>query len=266
MREAHARTPRADPPPERQQRPALRVVDAESEHDHRRERPERRAALAEGRPTIRIAGRPEPHRRPSPTATRAAARPDRVAMWAVLLGLFMVLMAAATSKAETRYRYATLGDRVLKRGDRGSDVKTLQLLLIRRGYELPSASGSFGPKTQQVVRRFQKRSKLEVDGTVGPDTRSALAKGWPVRKATWYGPGFYGNRTACGQTLRHKSWGVAHRTVACGTPVPVKFGTRLVIAPVIDRGPYTSGISYDLTERVAKALHMTTTSRVRAGR
>jgi rare lipoprotein A len=37
--------------------------------------------------------------------------------------------------------------------------------------------------------------------------------------ATWYGPGFYGKRTACGAVMSHTLLGVAHRTLPCGTPV-----------------------------------------------
>ena len=60
------------------------------------------AAPAAERRTIAITGRPTtppPRRRPSPAAQRISARPDRVALWAVLLGLFMVLMAVATANA-----------------------------------------------------------------------------------------------------------------------------------------------------------------------
>ncbi|MGH2950388.1 MAG: septal ring lytic transglycosylase RlpA family protein, partial [Solirubrobacteraceae bacterium] len=35
--------------------------------------------------------------------------------------------------------------------------------------------------------------------------------------ASWYGPGFYGNRTACGQLYTPEIVGVAHRTLPCGT-------------------------------------------------
>jgi len=52
------------------------------------------------RPTVHITGQPTPSRRRSPAAARTAARPDRVAMWAVGLGLFMAFMAAATARAE----------------------------------------------------------------------------------------------------------------------------------------------------------------------
>jgi len=38
-------------------------------------------------------------------------------------------------------------------------------------------------------------------------------------RVTWYGPGFYGNRTACGQRYTRHIVGVAHRTLPCGTLV-----------------------------------------------
>lgn len=36
---------------------------------------------------------------------------------------------------------------------------------------------------------------------------------------SWYGSGFYGQRTACGQTLTKTLVGVANRTLPCGTLV-----------------------------------------------
>ena len=55
-------------------------------------------AVAEHR-TIVITGRPYPTRRRSPTQARIVNRPDRVALWAFLLGLMLVLVAAATAHA-----------------------------------------------------------------------------------------------------------------------------------------------------------------------
>ncbi len=53
-----------------------------------------------GRRTVKITGRPGPaRRRPSPTAARIETRPDRIVLWAVLLGLFLVFMAVATANA-----------------------------------------------------------------------------------------------------------------------------------------------------------------------
>jgi len=55
-----------------------------------------------GRRTVTITGHPVPPRpRRSPTATQIQARPDRIALWAVLLGLFLVFMAVATASAAT---------------------------------------------------------------------------------------------------------------------------------------------------------------------
>jgi rare lipoprotein A len=83
-------------------------------------------------------------------------------------------------------------------------------------------------------------------------------------KATWYGPGLYGNRLACGGRLRHATIGVAHKRLPCGTKVALRYRGRTVVVPVIDRGPYARGVSYDLTEATARRLGMTQTARLAA--
>ncbi len=72
--------------------------------------------------------------------------------------------------------------------------------------------------------------------------------------ASWYGPGLYGNGVACGGTLRPSTVGVAHKTLPCGTLVKFKHRGNVVVARVIDRGPYISGRAWDLTEAAAEAL------------
>ena len=72
--------------------------------------------------------------------------------------------------------------------------------------------------------------------------------------ASWYGPGFYGNRTACGQTYSPEIVGVAHRTLPCGTPVTLSHAGRLVTVPVIDRGPFIAGRTLDLSNATRLAL------------
>ena len=52
-----------------------------------------------GRRTVQITGQAAPPRRRSTTSTALVARPDRTAMWAFLLALFLVLMAVATAHA-----------------------------------------------------------------------------------------------------------------------------------------------------------------------
>jgi hypothetical protein len=80
--------------------------------------------------------------------------------------------------------------------------------------------------------------------------------------ATWYGPGFYGNHTACGETLTHSIVGLADRTLPCGTPVSVTYNGQTLTIPVIDRGPYANDATLDLTSAAARELGMTETSTV----
>lgn len=76
------------------------------------------------------------------------------------------------------------------------------------------------------------------------------------RNVSWYGPGFYGKRTACGLALTTTLIGVAHRSLPCGTKVTFKNpdNGRIVTAPVVDRGPYVSGRQWDLTGGLCKRL------------
>jgi rare lipoprotein A len=72
--------------------------------------------------------------------------------------------------------------------------------------------------------------------------------------ATWYGPGFYGRRTACGRRLRRDTLGVAHRRLPCGKKVSFLYRGRTITVPVIDRGPYGGPADWDLTSAAAERL------------
>ncbi len=67
----------------------------------------------------------------------------------------------------------TLGSRLLKKGMKGEDVKMLQQLLGRLGYEL-EIDGDFGSKTEEKVMAFQTDFELEVDGKYGNLSHEAL--------------------------------------------------------------------------------------------
>src|SRR4051794_37269501 len=83
--------------------------------------------------------------------------------------------------------------------------------------------------------------------------------------ATWFGKGLYGRKTACGQTLSSHLMGVAHKTLPCGTMVSFYFRGRTVTVPVVDRGPYGKGISWDLTTAAADELGFTSTGKGTVG-
>lgn len=75
----------------------------------------------------------------------------------------------------------------------------------------------------------------------------------PVR-ASAYGPGLYGNRTANGTRLTPQTVGVAHKTLPLGTRLEVIINGKSVPARVIDRGPYEQGRDFDLTTGLIKKL------------
>jgi hypothetical protein len=83
--------------------------------------------------------------------------------------------------------------------------------------------------------------------------------------ATWYGPGLFGKRTACGLPLTPDLQGIAHRSLPCGTMVAIAYGGRSVMLPVVDRGPYgVADAEWDLTQAAALSLGIAETTRVGA--
>jgi len=159
---------------------------------------------------------------------------------------------AGASADPTFYRMP-FGARDLSAGMTGTDVKTLNWAL--RGLALGTPYHAyFQQPTSYAVRNLQAASGLSADGVVNRYTRKAMASRMLKHKASWYGKGFFGRRTACGKKLTKKTIGVAHRKLPCGTRVVFAHRGRWVRAKVIDRGPYVKGRKWDLTQRLAKQL------------
>jgi rare lipoprotein A len=110
-----------------------------------------------------------------------------------------------------------------------------------------------------TVRAIIAGAQAQTAEAAAPTTSVTIYR--PAR-ATWFGPGFYGKHTACGQVMSHALLGVAHRTLPCGTPVALFFGGKTITVPVIDRGPFANGAHYDLTSAAAQAIGMEQTSTV----
>jgi hypothetical protein len=101
-----------------------------------------------------------------------------------------------------------------------------------------------------------------------PTRRTVVAQPVPARVAvtknfwrfdpdiSWYGPGFYGSGTACGQLYTRTIMGVAHRSLPCGTLVTFRnpANGRQVTVPVIDRGPYVAGRTWDMSKALCDYL------------
>ena len=79
-----------------------------------------------------------------------------------------------TRAALGRFGRPLFGARTLHRGMFGFDVSVLQFLLAKHGLRAPRITSFFGGKTDALVRQFQRKNGLAVDGVVGPQTRRAL--------------------------------------------------------------------------------------------
>ena len=87
---------------------------------------------------------------------------------------------------------------------------------------------------------------------------AAKLKQLGVGVASWYGPGFYGRRTANGETFRKGTLTAAHRTLPFGTMVRVTNleNGRSVNVRINDRGPFKYHRVIDLAHGAASALNM----------
>jgi len=190
---------------------------------------------------------------PAPdTASAAAASRAAVVSVATRVGI-------RTRRLNVRAgRRASVGGRIFPAA-RGVRVS---LQVRRRSHWRPigrartSATGRFSLRDR---RRATQSARIRV--VVAP--HAGLARGrrqlgrlnvYRVAQASWYGPGFYGQRTGCGGRLGYGQLGVAHKTLPCGTRVTFRHRGRVVRVPVIDRGPYVGNREYDLTAPVARRL------------
>jgi rare lipoprotein A len=163
-------------------------------------------------------------------------------------------------------------------GDAGR-VVTIERLDTVTGAWLPVATATIAAGGAYLARwRADVAGRITTRASVAGDEQStgaALAVAAPLETsvtvyrpalASWYGPGFYGRKTACGLRMTRKLVGVAHKKLPCGTPVAITYEGRAITVPVVDRGPYVRGRKWDLTAAAAKALAFTFTDRLGAVR
>lgn len=160
----------------------------------------------------------------------------------------------------------TPGERVRVRLRAGTEPVRVRLRAGRGGKTVAAATLTAGER-----RTFRPRAAhgtalwLDARGEVSGRTRTRpIGKVATLRPAlaSWYGPGLYGNRTACGQTLTPSLRGVAHKSLPCGTRVEVRYGGRATQAVVVDRGPYSGAREFDLTNATARAIGFGSVGRV----
>ena len=98
------------------------------------------------------------------------------ALCAAVAALLLALAPPALARSDAPVhaaRSAHLGDRVLRLGMTGRDVRSLQRRLNAHGYNVP-VTDRFSRRTRSAVVRFQRAKGLDPDGIVGPATVGAL--------------------------------------------------------------------------------------------
>ncbi|HHX20680.1 MAG TPA: hypothetical protein GX722_02705 [Clostridiales bacterium] len=95
---------------------------------------------------------------PVPTATVAPA----------------ITLPPATQAPATQTPSASTSYTTLYVGDRGDNVRVMQLRLKELGYLTGKADGIFGQQTRRAVERFQYYNNLKTDGIAGPKTLAKL--------------------------------------------------------------------------------------------
>ena len=190
------------------------------------------------------------------------------------------LVRAALARERTHWALAQLGVAVfaiallVPASVAGSSRATTVLVASSSELGTPPIEDVAPPN--QVARRIARAQSIPVttseSPTTAPDGTEASVPAWGTGGSgaavmvSWYGPGFFENRLPCWQWLQASglpiqllpdTWGVAHKTLPCGTMLTLTHGTNTITVPVVDRGPYIEGRELDLTPPVKAALGCT---------
>jgi rare lipoprotein A len=104
-------------------------------------------------------------------------------------------------------------------------------------------------------------SEEAVQQSVRPDATiaSVISEIFQRGRASWYGPGFDGRRTASGERFQSQAMTAAHPSLPFGTRVRVTHVStgRSVVVRINDRGPFHGGRIIDLAAGPARMLGLT---------
>ena len=210
---------------------------------------------SESRRIPRIVRRREPIRAILAGIARSSALPMSLARAGVAVFAVALILPTITSDFARVDRRVLVADASESRALVTSDVRLPnEIAAARRGIVTPEPTPAPSPEPTPTP-------------TPRP-TAIPLAPGGPgiVITASWYGPGFFENRLPCWQWLAANglpiqflpdTWGVAHKTLPCGTMLILTHGSNTITVPVVDRGPYIAGRELDLSPIVKSALGCT---------
>ena len=210
------------------------------------------------RPTVRIpriVRRREPINAILAGIARSSALPVSLARAGLAVFAFALILPTITNDFARVDRRVLVADASESRALLMSDVRLPnQIAAARRGIVTPEPTPAPTPEPTPAPTPRPTPIPL-VPGGAGI-----------VITASWYGPGFFENRLPCWQWLAANglpiqflpdTWGVAHKTLPCGTMLVLTHGANSITVPVVDRGPYIAGREIDLSPAVKAALGCT---------
>jgi peptidoglycan hydrolase-like protein with peptidoglycan-binding domain len=185
-------------------------------------------------------------------------RHARVIRCARAAGLAFVLAAAAPAFAQSNsgdgHRYPGdsrhMGDRILREGMSGHDVRVLQDFLTRAGF--PTAiDGQFGPATKSNVQAFQRAHHLTPDGVVTYAVNLALRAAAGAAQTTVQSSGPVGKAR-----LNPDGTATAPANAPAAVKAVIAAGNKIAFTPYLYGGGHASWNSngYDCSGSVSYAL------------
>ena len=129
-----------------------------------------------------------------------------------------------------------------------------------------SSASADSPKSGVSQKRDP--SRIHGDPTLDAAYQNWADRGYPTHpdskkyelegKATWYGPGLNGNKTANGEIFDMYGMTAAHKKLPFGTIVVVTNlkNDKSVVVRINDRGPFTAGRIIDLSYGAAYLIDM----------
>jgi rare lipoprotein A len=152
-------------------------------------------------------------------------------------------LAGQTAHVHGKLLPAVAGRRVRLLGRSGSSWRTLATARTgsRGGFDLHYAPAGAGQHWLRVRFRGDRMNRASW-------AHAGRVTAFRESVASWYADG---GGTACGF---HAYFGVAHKSLPCGTKVTFHYGGHAVTAVVDDRGPFVGGREWDLNQNTAGAL------------